>query len=87
MKKIIIFLCMSSSLYAQLDNAYKDLKLLPLNLWGWLNVSNLEIMPQLLKKCKAKTVVELGSWLGAFTAHIAKYLDDNAKIYAIDILN
>lgn len=85
MKKLIIFLFISFTIYAELDNAYKNLTILPLNLWGWLNVSNLEKIPHLLKQCKAKTVVELGSWLGKFTEHMAKHLKEDGKIYAVDV--
>lgn len=66
-------------------NPYNIDKVLAPNIWGWLNESNKIRLPQLMKSCNAKVVVELGSWLGAFTIFIADHLDDSSKVYAVDI--
>ncbi len=41
-------------------------------------------MEKLLKERKAKTVVELGCWLGKSTRHIASVLPAGGKVYAVD---
>lgn len=46
--------------------------------------SNAVPMEKLLKETQAKIVIELGSWLGKSTRHIATVLPSDGKIYAVD---
>jgi SAM-dependent methyltransferase len=89
MKKLIYPLMLSLPYFTLFSEGTKSPfsieTVLPLNLWGWLNESNKVILPQLLKSCEAKVAVELGSWLGAFTAFIAENLDEAGIVYAVDV--
>lgn len=49
---------------------------------GWYE--NAKQMENLIKRRKVKTVVEVGSWLGKSTIHIASCLAPDGKVYAID---
>ena len=62
--------------YNQLDT------LLPYYLHGWYD-NNKEI-EMVFNQNKPKIVVELGSWLGLSTCHMANLLHNNGKLYAID---
>lgn len=85
MKKLLIaFVAFYSlSLSADPSDAYKELKeVLPFNtLSFYMNVSQ---MQNLLKETQPKVVVELGSWLGASTRHIAQILPEESIVYAVD---
>lgn len=56
----------------------------PLPFDGMGFYSNAIPMEKLLKETQAKTVIELGSWLGKSTRHIAALLPSDGKIYAVD---
>ncbi len=67
----------------ELPSPYNTLKqILPYNSHGWY--ANANEMEHLIKRHKPKTVVELGSWLGKSTRHIAKLLPDDGKVFAVD---
>lgn len=67
----------------QLPLPYRLLKeILPFDERGmYINAAPME---KLLKERKARTVVELGSWLGKSTRHIASLLPEGGKVYAVD---
>ncbi len=79
---ILMLLCFAN-VYS--SNPYHLDNLLPLNLWGWINESNKQRIAQLIQQHHTQVIVELGSWLGAFTQFIAENSDKDAKIYAIDV--
>lgn len=57
-------------------------EILPFNGDGWYY--NAKPMEKLLKQTKPKVVIELGSWLGKSTRHIAKLIPENSLVYAVD---
>ncbi|MBI2345143.1 class I SAM-dependent methyltransferase [Candidatus Dependentiae bacterium] len=66
-----------------LPSPYCDLKeVLPFNGHGWY--TNGVWIEKLMKQNKIYTVIEVGSWLGASTRHIASLLQANGKLYAVD---
>jgi len=56
--------------------------LLPFDGHGWY--ANAVWIEKLMRANKIQTVVEVGSWLGCSTRHIASLLPSNGKLYAID---
>lgn len=66
-----------------LPEPYNSLEtLLPFDGHGWY--SNREQMEELIRSHKIKTVIEVGSWLGQSTRHIASELPPSGKVYAVD---
>jgi predicted O-methyltransferase YrrM len=61
---------------------YRSVYVLPLDLHGWYE--NAPQMERLIKRRHVKTVVEVGSWLGRSTTHIASCLPSDGKVYAVD---
>src|SRR5580692_9940950 len=61
---------------------YDSVDLLHFNPHGWYN--NGPSMEKLIKGNKIKTVVEIGSWYGLSTRHIAKLLPEDGIVYAVD---
>lgn len=66
-----------------LPKPYNELDtILPYHPHGWyVNKKEIE---RIFNQHKPKIVVELGSWLGLSTCHMANLLRDNGKVYAID---
>ncbi len=85
MKKIgIIILSFLLPIFSwgALPPPYDTVELLPFNPQGWyINGPSLE---WLIKRGNVKVVIEVGSWLGLSTRHIAKTLPDDGVIYAVD---
>ncbi|MDJ0651884.1 MAG: glycosyl transferase family 90 [Simkaniaceae bacterium] len=66
-----------------LPTPYNELvEILPYNSHGFY--ANRSEMEKLLAQHKPKCVIELGSWLGQSTCHIASCLPEDGKVYAID---
>jgi beta-1,4-mannosyl-glycoprotein beta-1,4-N-acetylglucosaminyltransferase len=65
-----------------LPEPYRSVKLMPFDGSGWY--INAAPMEEILKKRNVKVVVELGSWLGQSTRHIAMTLPNHGIVYAID---
>lgn len=85
MKKLLtsVLACYSLSLSADPSDAYKELKeVLPFNTLGFY--VNAPQMQNLLEETQPKVVVELGSWLGASTRHIAQISPKESIVYAVD---
>lgn len=55
---------------------------LPFNNHGWYG--NGRFIEKLMKLNKIHTVIEIGSWLGCSTRHIASLLQQHGKLYAVD---
>lgn len=83
-KNIILSLVLSGSLLLDaLPNPYNELKeILPFNPHGWYG--NGSWIEKLMTNNKINTVIEVGSWLGCSTRHIASLLQPNGKLYAVD---
>lgn len=61
---------------------YEQVELLPFNGHGWYpHAARFE---KLIKEHNVKNVVEVGSWLGSSTRHIASLLPPGGKVYAVD---
>jgi predicted O-methyltransferase YrrM len=76
---LCLFGCSNSELpepYCQLD------EVLPFDPQGWYG--NRKPMEKLIDKHDVKVVIEVGSWLGASTRHIATCLPKDGKVYAVD---
>ncbi len=66
-----------------LPTHYNELtEIMPYNPHGWY--ANGPQLEKLIARTKPKCVVELGSWLGESTCHIASCLPKNGKVYAVD---
>lgn len=63
---------------------YDKVDPLPFNPHGWFFDSNRIGLERLIKIRQIKIVVEVGSWLGKSTRHIAKKLPEDGIVYAID---
>lgn len=61
---------------------YDSVDLLPFNPQGWY--SNAASMERLIREWNVKIVIEVGSWLGLSTRHIAKTLPEDGLVYAVD---
>ena len=57
-------------------------ELLPYDPSGWY--ANATPMEALIRKIKPKVVIELGSWKGTSTLHIAGKIPDGGVVYAVD---
>jgi len=66
-----------------ISEPYANLQeLLPFDPHSWYNNPN--EMENLANETKPKIIIELGSWLGHSTSHLAKLVGDNGKVYAVD---
>jgi Methyltransferase domain len=87
MVRICLFICLLLSTWndAQADSLpppYDEAQILPFLEQGWYN--HAAFFEDYLKRNPVKTVIEVGSWLGTSTRHIAKCLPEDGKIYAVD---
>ncbi len=69
---------------ADLPEPYRSVQLLPFDSHGWHKVDNAENLEKLIRDHKIQTIIEVGSWLGASTRHMASLLPAGGKIYAVD---
>ena len=82
MKKVLALVFAIHLLRAELPPPYHAVELLPFNPQGWyMNSSSME---WLIRRGNVKVVIEVGSWLGLSTRHIAKTLPENGVVYAVD---
>lgn len=61
---------------------YEDVDLLPYNAHGWY--SHAPRFEHFIRKHQVKNVLEVGSWLGASTRHLATLIPEDGKVYAVD---
>ena len=78
---IVLGLLCFVSLFAG-EDPYANVDLLPFCGDGWY-VNGGQIR-RIFRKNKIKTVVEVGSWMGASTRHIATLLPEGGQVYAVD---
>lgn len=80
---LCIFFCFFSCSQQPLPKPYNELKqILPYDDHGWY--ANKKPIKQLIGDHNIKVVIEVGSWLGKSTRHIAQLLPRNGKVYAVD---
>lgn len=89
MKKLLtLMVCLSltSSAYTEkredLPEPYNSIEVLPFDPQGWY--ANAQQITAIVQSRPIKTVIEVGSWLGASTRHIASIIPEGGKVYAID---
>lgn len=63
---------------------YQYVDILPFYMLGFFAAENLE---KFIKMYKPKTIVELGSWLGASAGFMAFFMPADGKLYAVDHFN
>ena len=72
----------TSSIFTQLQPPYDSIEVLSFKEGGWyVNGSEIE---KLIKTRKVKVIVELGSWLGRSTRHMAGIIPEDGVVYAVD---
>lgn len=67
-----------------LPEPYKSIKVLRRDLHGWFRPENRKNLTYFIQKYNPQIVVELGSWLGLSTIHIASLMSPGSTLYAID---
>lgn len=68
---------------AALPSPYNELEeLLPYNPQGWFH--NGPQIENLMRTYKVRTIIEVGSWMGQSTIHMASLLPKKGKLYAVD---
>lgn len=71
--------------FSTLPSPYSELKApLPLEIHSFFREENGIYLEKIIKERKVKTIVELGSWFGKSTLHMAALLPKGGKLYAID---
>lgn len=65
-----------------LPHPYSKVELRPYFPHGWY--LNKEDVEALCKRIQPKTVVEVGSWMGLSTLHLAECIAKDGKVYAVD---
>ena len=74
-----LFLSTIQSGYA---NPYSGVELLPFNDHGWYG--NGPNIARLFQKHPIRVVVEIGSWMGSSTRHLASMVPEGGMVYAVD---
>ncbi|HEX2578927.1 MAG TPA: class I SAM-dependent methyltransferase [Rhabdochlamydiaceae bacterium] len=85
MKKLCFLLCTLSflvPLVANYPSPYDSIEVLPFNPQGWY--INGPSMEWLIRRGNVKIIIEVGSWLGLSTRHLAKTIPEDGIVYAVD---
>lgn len=86
MKTLFLLICIATSLFASspqdLPPPYNTAEILPFADIGFY--SNAEHLEALIKTHRIKTIIEVGSFFGTSTRHMASLLPDDGIVYAID---
>jgi hypothetical protein len=82
MKKTLWIFLLPWVLFGSLPPPYDSVDLLPFNPQGWY--INGPSMEWLIRRGHVKVVVEVGSWLGLSTRHLAKTIPEDGVVYAVD---
>jgi predicted O-methyltransferase YrrM len=81
-----LFFCACSSLFAVsqqgLPPPYDTAEILPFFEHGWY--SNKTEIEWVIKRNNVKTIIEVGSWLGLSTRHMATCIPEDGIVYAVD---
>ena len=78
----ILNFAICSTLLAELPAPYDTVDVLPFSPQGWY--INHDSMEWLIKRGKVKTIIEVGSWLGKSTRHLAQTMPADGVVYAVD---
>ncbi len=80
------FMLVGSDMLAnELPAPYQDVNLMSYRPDGWYG--NHEAISALVRRFGVKTIVEVGSWMGASTLDMAQMVPPDGKIYAVDTWN
>lgn len=71
-----------ASFYGNLPAPYDTVDLLPFSPGGWY--INGPSMEWLIRRGNVKVIVEVGSWIGLSTRHLAKTIPEDGVVYAVD---
>ncbi len=80
-RKIFIVMIVLLS-YLESNELYDSINLLPFDPHGWF--FNSDQLVEICETLQPKTVIEVGSWLGASTRFIAELIPAEGKLYAVD---
>lgn len=82
MKKMLISLILLTSSLWAMPEPYNSIQVLPFDPQGWfVNADHLDMF---LKNRDIRVIVEVGSWLGCSTRHLASSLPEGGVLYAVD---
>lgn len=79
---IASLLTLTTSLIAEMPEPYRSVEDLPFDGHGWF--LNAAPLAEQINQKPTRTVIEVGSWLGASTRFIAKNIPENGVVYAVD---
>ncbi|HSW87043.1 MAG TPA: class I SAM-dependent methyltransferase [Rhabdochlamydiaceae bacterium] len=79
---VLSFLVSLVSYADSFPSPYDSVDLLSFNPQGWYR--NGPSLEWLIRRSNVKVVIEVGSWLGLSTRHIAKTIPEDGKVYAVD---
>lgn len=89
MKKFFLFLCMQSLFTVialageDIPEPYRSVIDLPFDPHGWFG--NAEQLSNCFQEIEIKTIIEVGSWLGASTTYLGNHVSNKGgKVYAVD---
>lgn len=63
---------------------YNTAHLMPFRLDGWFDGQNEGMLNHIIPARRVKIVIEVGSWMGLSTHCLAKLIQDDGKVYAVD---
>lgn len=78
----LIFTCICATAKAETTGLYSAIDPLPFDAHGWF--VNEFALDRIFREKQIKTVIELGSWVGASTRFLALRVGQNGKVYAVD---
>ena len=87
MKKLLLYFCvltasLSATSQQELPPPYNTAEILPFaDIGFYSNAGHLEAV---IKKYRVKTIIEVGSFFGTSTRHMASLLPEDGIVYAID---
>lgn len=68
----------------ELPSPYNLIHVLPPDMHGWFRGINKDYLTYFINHYNPRTIVELGSWLGASCLHMAEVSSPHTRIYAVD---
>ncbi len=78
----LVTFSISAQTQQDLPPPYDTAEILPFLSHGWY--ANGTQIESLIKQHHIKTIIEVGSWLGTSTRHMASCLPENGKVFAVD---
>ena len=69
---------------SNMPEPYNSIVILPFNAHGYFNPANEKKLREIITSKPIKTVIEVGTWLGASARFMASLLPADGKLYAVD---